>query len=96
MFSLVGFDCKGQVIPSALLPVPYRLRARLEAAEHIRSGCFPAQAQTTSPFVTCPLQPGLPSQTGQRDRESPQGTERKGLLRESRIQEKRNISAEES
>lgn len=63
MFSLVGFDCKGQVIPSALLPVPYRLPRRLEAAVHIRSGCFPAPVQTTSPFVTCPLQSGLPSQT---------------------------------
>lgn len=89
MFSLVGFDCKGQVIPSALLPVPYRLRERLEAAVHIRSGCFPAPAQTTSPFVTCPLQPALPSQTLR----SPQSTDRKGLLREPGLQEKRNVSA---
>lgn len=56
MFRLVGFDCKGQVIPSAsLIPSTTDYESIQKTGHTIRSGAPQLQPQTTKPSATAQL-----------------------------------------
>lgn len=54
MFSLVGFDCKGQIIPPALLPSPIDHENVWEQPHAIRPGSSPTPAPDNQPLRHCP------------------------------------------
>ena len=80
MFSLVGFDCKGQVIPTASLPSPIDDESVWKEPHAIRAGPSPAPAPHNQALRHCPAvtEPPLPKAGDVAPRRGTHQEQRKG------------------